>query len=138
VTGTTAALTEVRPAGGAGARALHTLDVGSGPIGVATGDGAVWVADAVGGAVVRVDPARVTVSHTYPTGGDPLAVTVAGGRVWVADGAAHTVRTVFPAPGAGPLRLGAQPRELIPVGAGVWVAAANPGRVLAAGPTPRG
>ncbi len=130
VTGTTDALTEIQPGSGATAPVLHALKVGSGPIGVATGDGSVWVADAAGGNVVRVDPATRTISHTYRTGGDPLAVVVAGARVWVADGSADTLRTVFPTPGLKPIDLACAPRELIAVQGGVWVAAANPGRVL--------
>jgi hypothetical protein len=67
----------------------------------------------------------------YRVGGDPLSVAVAGGRVYVGDGAAQTVRTVYPAPASKARTIGTTPRQLVAVGSGVWVAGANPGRVLA-------
>jgi hypothetical protein len=67
-------------------------------------------------------------------GGDPLTVAVSGGRVYLGDGSAETVRTIAPAPGAPALDLGTDPRALLPVGAGVWVAGSNPGRVLDVAP----
>jgi DNA-binding beta-propeller fold protein YncE len=82
--------------------------------------------------VVRVDPQARTITDTYRIGGDPLAVAVSGGRVWVADGSSDQIRTVFPQPTLAPITLKSAPRELVPVGSGVWVAAANPGRVVAA------
>jgi DNA-binding beta-propeller fold protein YncE len=131
VTGTSDGLTELQPRN-AGAPALHSLTVGQGPIGVATGAGSVWVADAQGGAVSRVDPLSRRVIDTVHTGGNPVAVAVAGGRVWVADGTGQRLRTVFPAPGLAPLNTESTPRVLLSVGDGVWVATANPGRVLSA------
>ena len=98
---------------------------------MAVGDGSVWVADSAGGTVVRVDPATRRIVHTYGTGGNPLLVAVAGGRVWVADGSGQSLRTVYPGPGLRPANLGSTPRQLLVVGDGVWVAASNPGRVLA-------
>jgi len=133
VTGTDNLLTEIRPGVAGSAPRLRTVQVGNGPIGVATGMGSVWVADAVGGTVAQVDPTSLAVLHRYRVGSDPLTVAVAGGRVWVGDGTAHKLRTVFPSPGLGPRDLGGSPRALLPVGEGVWVAIANPGRVIAAG-----
>jgi streptogramin lyase len=133
VTGTTDALTEIQPGTGSGAPILHTATVGAGPIGVATGAGSVWVADASGGTVVQVDPITRQLQHSFHVGGDPLTVAVAGGRVWVADGSADTLRTIVPAPGLPAIDIGATPREMVPVGRGLWIATANPGRVLVAG-----
>lgn len=131
VTGTTDTLSEVTPA----SSAVRSVTVGSGPIGVATGDGSVWVADAVSGTVAQVDPARLQVTRRFTVHGDPLAVAVSGGVVWVADGQADTVRTLSPGTGLAPRSLGATPRELVAVRDGVWVATANPGRILAASAT---
>jgi YVTN family beta-propeller protein len=131
VTGTTDALTEITPAPGGGAPTLRSVTVGNGPIGVATGASSVWVANAAGGTVVQVNPQTRRMTHTYATGGDPLSLAVAGGRVFVGDGMADRVRTLFPAPTLGPITLVGSPRALLGVGTGVWVAAANPGRVLA-------
>jgi DNA-binding beta-propeller fold protein YncE len=97
---------------------------------VATGAGAVWVADAASGKVVEVDPRTRTVLHTYAVGGDPLALAVSAGRVWVADGSAQTLRTLFPAPKSKVLNLGATPRTLLAVPGGIWVGVANPGQVV--------
>jgi hypothetical protein len=114
---------------------LEGVTVGSGPIGVATGAGSVWVANTQGGTVSQVDPSALRVVHTFHVGGDPLSIGVADGRVFVGDGSAQTVRTVYPAPGSRVLDIGTTPRELLTVGDGVWVAASNPGRVLAVSPS---
>jgi DNA-binding beta-propeller fold protein YncE len=132
VTGTADKLTEIRLGHGATPFQMKAFTVGNGPIGVATGLGSVWVANAVAGTVVRIDPATRTIVHTFHVGGDPLTVAVAGGRVWVGDGRTHKLRTVFPAPGLGPVTLDSSPRALLTVGDHVWVATGNPGRVLSA------
>jgi YVTN family beta-propeller protein len=112
---------------------LEGITVGTGPIGVATGVGSVWVANARAGTVSQVDPSTLRVVHTYRVGGEPSSVAVAGGRVYVGDGAARTVRTVYPAPASTAYAVGTTPRQLVPAGAEVWVAGADPGRVLAVG-----
>jgi len=131
ITGTADTLTHfVPPSARAGVPTLEGITVGNGPIGVATGAGSVWVADAQGGSVSRVDPSTRRVLDTYRVGGDPLSIGVAAGRVYVGDGTAQSVRTVYPAPGSEVLGIGTTPRQLLPVGGSVWVAGANPGRVL--------
>jgi len=109
---------------------LEGITVGTGPIGVAVGAGSVWVANAQGGTVSQVDPASRAVVHTFPSGRDPLSIGVAGGRAYVGDGSAQTLRTVFPSPASKVLGIGTTPRSVLPVGGSVWVAGANPGRVL--------
>ena len=70
--------------------------------------------------------------NTLAAGDDPLAVAVTpDNRVYVGFGTAETVRVVSPAPESKSARLegcatGAARRS----GHGVWVATANPGRVL--------
>jgi streptogramin lyase len=136
VTGTTDQLTELVPGSAGGPLRLHIMGVGSGPIGVATGEGSVWVADASAGTVRRVDPTSRRITHTYRLGGDPLVISVAAGRVWVADGSAQTLRTIFPGRGVRAVDLHAGPRDLLPVGHDMWVATSNPGRVLAVSALP--
>lgn len=131
VTGTTHQLTEVQPNLDVTA-VTHTITVGNGPIGVATGVGSVWVADATAGTVDQVSPSSHRVVRTFRVGGDPLALAVTAGRVWVADGSDQTLRTIFPAPGLAAAKLNSSPRQLLPVGRDIWVATANPGRVLQA------
>jgi len=131
ITGTADMLTYfVPPSAAARTPKLEGITVGNGPIGVATGAGSVWVADAQGGSVSQVDPGSLKVVHTDPIGGDPLSVGVAGGRVYVGDGTAQTLRTVYPSPSSKVLGIGTTPRSLLAVGGSVWVAGANPGRVL--------
>jgi len=131
ITGTADMLTYfVPPSVAARTPKLEGITVGNGPIGVATGAGSVWVADAQGGSVSQVDPGSLKVVHTDPIGGDPLSVGVAGGRVYVGDGTAQTLRTVYPSPSSKVLGIGTTPRSLLAVGGSVWVAGANPGRVL--------
>ena len=135
VTGTTDVLTRVTPGAGAAPATQKTVTVGQVPIGVATGADAVWVANSADGTVSKVSPTSVMVTKTIHVGGDPLSLGVSGGNVYLGDGTAQTVRTVWPTPGSKTLNLGTDPRALLPVGVGVWVAASNPGRVLALAPS---
>ena len=131
ITGTADSLTHyVPPSAAARTPKLEGITVGNGPIGVAAGAGSVWVADAQSGTVSQVDPRSLQVVHTSRVGGDPLSVGVAGGRVYVGDGTAQTLRTVYPSPSSKVLGIGTTPRCLFAVGGSIWVAGANPGRVL--------
>jgi branched-chain amino acid transport system substrate-binding protein len=65
----------------------HTVRVALGASGLAYGRGAVWVASAVDGQVVRVDAATEKVT-TFPVGNAPQAVSVALAGVWTAVAAA--------------------------------------------------
>jgi streptogramin lyase len=126
--------------------------VGAGPIGVATAPGAVWVADAVGGAVSKVDPVHLRVVATYAVGAggtvlgteparaalghgvsDPLTVAYFGGLVWIGDGRAGTLSALDPATGRehdAPVTLPGLPRHVVAADGGLWLTTANPGRVL--------
>jgi YVTN family beta-propeller protein len=132
VTGTDDLLTRIVPAAaGAGPPAQRTVLVGRGPIGVDTGAGFVWVANAEDGTVSQVDPTTLQVAATLPAGNDPLAIAVTtDNRVFVGSGTAQTVRIVSPAPGSRAVPLSGAPRALLAAGNGVEVATSNPGRVL--------
>jgi DNA-binding beta-propeller fold protein YncE len=97
---------------------------------VTTGDGSVWVANSAGGTVSRINPTTRTVVSTDHLGGNPLSLAVVDGSVYLADGSGQSVRTIYPAPVSKKLDLGVTPRLLLPVDGGIWVASANPGRVL--------
>jgi DNA-binding beta-propeller fold protein YncE len=129
VTGTTHLLTRIVPTGNGNAPAQSPIEVGQGPIGVATGAGAVWVANAADGTVSKVDPASLGVVTMTGVGADPFSVVVAGDRVFVSSGTQQTVRVVSPSP-SHVLTLGTDPHNLVAVGAEVWVAASNPGEVV--------
>jgi YVTN family beta-propeller protein len=109
--------------------AQSPLKVGQGPIGVATGAGAVWVANAKDGTVSRIDPSTLAVNTLHGVAADPLGVAVAGARVFVSSGTGDVVQVVSPAP-AHSLEIGTSPRNLLAVGTEVWVAGSDPGRVL--------
>jgi streptogramin lyase len=64
-------------------RALE--DVANEPTGIAVGEGAVWVADALGRSLLRID-AQTKQVERIPLGSRPQAVVVADGHVWVTTG----------------------------------------------------
>ncbi len=132
VTGTDDLLTRIVPALAAnGPPAQRTVLVGRGPIGVDTGAGFVWVANAEDGTVSQVDPSTLQVAATLQAGNDPLAIAVTpDDRVFVGFGTAQTVRIVSPAPESKAVPLAGAPRALLSAGNGVWVATSNLGRVL--------
>ena len=135
VTGTDDLLTRIVPAAaGVGPPAQRTVLVGRGPIGVDTGAGFVWVANAEDGTVSQVDPTTLQVAATLPAGNDPLAIALTpDNRVFVGSGTAQTVRVVSPAPASKSGPLGAAPARVVPGRNGVEVATSNPGRVLSVG-----
>ncbi len=134
VTGTDDLLTRIIPSAGSGPPAQLTVTVGRGPIGVTTGIGFVWVANAEDGTVSQVNPLTMQVAATLPAGDDPLAIAITSdNRVFVGFGTAQTVRVVSPPPESRAVPVAGAPRALLSVGNSVWVATSNPGRVLSVG-----
>lgn len=78
-------------------RIVQTLATGVRPVGLAAGEGAVWVVSAADRALVRLDPATGSVVDEIAIRegvGPPIGVTVANGSVWVHTGyAERQVRT---------------------------------------------
>ena len=70
------------------------LKVGSSPTGIAVGDGVLWVADSVGGALLRVDPTTEEVVEVA-LAGLPSGVTFTPDGVWVSV-APNTVARIDP------------------------------------------
>ena len=64
---------------------VDTIPVGSGPSGITTGAGAVWVVNSLDGTVSRIDPGTNTVVQRIPVGSTPLGIVYAAGAVWVAN-----------------------------------------------------
>jgi len=79
------------PAPGPASVLTGSVRVGGSPAAVATGLNAVWVADNLGGHLVKVDPRARRVEQRAPAGQGPAAVAVGAGVVWVAS-ADGTVR----------------------------------------------
>ena len=65
-----------------GQRAGTTALAGA-PGAITTGAGSVWVADANGGTVSRVDPTSGAVVDRIPVGGQPGSLVSGGGAIWV-------------------------------------------------------
>ena len=153
VTGQTDTLTRITPKPEGVSLRWKAVRVGQGPIGVVTTPGAVWVADAVGGAVTEVDPGRLRVVATYAIGpggtvagaesvraslghgsSDPLTLAVFDGLVWVGDGRTGTLSALDPSTGRQHDRavtLPGMPRHLVVADDGsLWLTTANPGRVV--------
>ena len=63
-------------------RISAAIPVGRGALGVATGAGSVWVADAVDHAVSRIDPVTNRVTATIRVAAGARAVAVGEGSVW--------------------------------------------------------
>jgi streptogramin lyase len=74
-----------------------TVEVGSDPIGIAAGNGSLWVVnaetDAARGSVSRIDPTSGDVLATVRVGVIPLEVAVGEGGVWVSNADDDTTRT---------------------------------------------
>jgi YVTN family beta-propeller protein len=63
--------------------ATKTIQLGRGPTGVVTEEGAVWVAESLDGAVSEIDPTSKRVIRTIRVGGTTDDVAIGGGSVWV-------------------------------------------------------
>ena len=93
------------------------------PSAVAAGAGAVWVADAVDGSVLRIDPEEQHVADRIGVGRDPEAVVVGDGLVWVANSQDGTVSQINPDKGnvVDTVRVGNGPTGLAFTPGAVWV-----------------
>ena len=59
------------------------IQVGDGPVDVAVGEGAVWVANGLGRSVKRIDPESDKVVATIKLGNEPQRIAAGAGKVWV-------------------------------------------------------
>jgi YVTN family beta-propeller protein len=62
---------------------VRTIPVENGPIGIAFGEGAVWVANSAAGTVSRIDPETNEVVATIAVGNRPVGIAVGASNVWV-------------------------------------------------------
>jgi streptogramin lyase len=110
-----------------GDRVTGRIPVPEGPLALATGAGAVWVATARG-TLLRVDPAGGRVAGRLPFGGGSRlqAVAVSRDRVWLADTGGEQVLQVDPAGPRVTMAVPApRPRSLAAGPAGIWVVVTN-------------
>jgi streptogramin lyase len=57
-------------------------------------DGNLWVLDALGGKITRVDPKTGYSVHSYAISGDLQCMAVGGGYVWVTDASGNAIQEV--------------------------------------------
>jgi DNA-binding SARP family transcriptional activator/streptogramin lyase len=77
-------------------RVVASIPLGSRPVTVAGGAGAVWVGDARDGTVTRVDPATRSVSKTIGIGSPVVDLATGVGGVWAATGGFGDVIRIDP------------------------------------------
>jgi DNA-binding SARP family transcriptional activator/DNA-binding beta-propeller fold protein YncE len=70
--------------------------VGSRPVAIAIGQGAVWVANADDGTVTRIDPSTRKIVQTIGTGTSASDIAVGEGAVWVASGSEGQLLRIDP------------------------------------------
>jgi YVTN family beta-propeller protein len=80
----------ITPAGGV----TGAIDVGPSPSHLAADGSTLWVTNADGASVSRVDVDRGAVSQTVPVGSGPTGLAVANGDVWVANSLEGTVSRI--------------------------------------------
>jgi streptogramin lyase len=88
---------------------------------IATGLGAVWVADDGSEAVLRVDPREERISRTYDVKGVPLGVAVGPDAVWTANETGTVARIDPRTDEVAPTPVGGTPRGLDVGASAVWV-----------------
>jgi hypothetical protein len=74
----------------------ETIRVEGGPLGIAAGEGAIWVVTYWNRQLVRIDPETRRVLRRIPIGAGPLAVAVGAGAVWVTNRDGHSITRVDP------------------------------------------
>jgi YVTN family beta-propeller protein len=136
-----AAIAVVAAGGGSGARGAIAGDgagavdprtgrvevsvrVGSGPAGIASSNGRVWVTNAADGTVTRIDAAGGHVDQTIPVGTSPAGIATGAGAVWVANSLDGSVSRIDPelARVVQTVQVGRRPVALAVGGGRVWVA----------------
>ena len=100
VTAPTGATASSGPTGPQPADVEATIEVGADPIGIASGEGSLWVVNAdinaKRGSVSRIDPGSGDVLATIGVGAVPLEVAAGEGSVWVSNSADDTVSRIDP------------------------------------------
>ena len=108
--------TDGRPAGQAA--------VGTSPGAVAADANGVWVTNADGGSVSRIDPATGAEQQTIAAGNGPAGVAIAGGAVWVTNSLDGNVVRIDPKSNTPTqtVGVGSQPGAIVSGPVGLWVA----------------
>jgi DNA-binding beta-propeller fold protein YncE len=124
----------VRP----GSEQPETIAVPGGPLGIAAGEGAIWVVTFWSRELVRIDPETRRVLRRIPVGAGPLDVAVGAGSVWVTNRDDRTISRIDPATNelSGTIRLPVAPYGIRVAHGRVWVTTQRCGSpVVACGPS---
>ena len=81
-------------------RIVDSIGVGSRPVTVASGAGAIWVGDARDATVTKIDPLTRTISKTIGIGAPVVDLAVGAGGVWAATGGFGEIVRIDPEIGA--------------------------------------
>jgi peptide/nickel transport system substrate-binding protein len=102
-----------------------TTALASAPAAVASGMGSLWVADASGETVSRIDPENGNVIDRIKVAGEPGSIVVGGGAIWVASTVGGTISRIDPDTDdvTQKVRLGGASAAAVAFGGGsLWVA----------------
>src|SRR5919204_1569848 len=99
VAGATLALL-VPPSPRSDSRPPVTIAVGSSPMSLVVGAGAIWVANKGDGSVSRIDPASDRVVASIQVGGQPWGLAFDGASIWVGNYERGSVARIDPATNA--------------------------------------
>ena len=101
-------------------------------LGLAAGDGHLWVTATDAGEILRIDPATGAIARAH-VGGSPVGIAVADGRVWFADPSDGDVVRVDPRSLrliGDPIPVGAKPTRLGVAGDSLFVTDEDAGTVM--------
>jgi peptide/nickel transport system substrate-binding protein len=101
-----------------------SVHVGSGPAGIASSSGRVWVTDGADGTVTRIDVAAGHVDQTIPVRTSPAGIAAGAGAIWVTNSLDGSVSRIDPelARVVQTIQVGRRPVALAVGGGRVWVA----------------
>ena len=110
-------------------------DPNASPIGIAVGEGAVWLSDSEADNVVRVDPTGLVTP--IAVGDGPTGITVGGGAVWVVDSLDDRLVRIDPGTQSvtETIPVGQSPTAVAYGAGSVWVANSGDGTVTRINPT---
>lgn len=100
------------------------VPVGTNPVGLAEGGGALWVANRSDGTVLRIDPRTSTVTQRFDVGVSPESLTTTADNVWVANFRDGTVTRINISANkvVATITVGTRPAAIASGRSGVWVA----------------
>ncbi len=103
---------------------VAAVPVGTNPVGLAAGGGALWVANRSDASVWRIDPRARTVGQKFEVGGAPEALTATADNVWVANFRDGTVTHINISADkvVDTIPVGTRPSAIASGPSGVWVA----------------